>query len=73
MGFLHAYAGNNQPAPRIMPRPRRFHLMEKLLGEIEFGTSITKLYASLLATSLLEAEPRLKREYEARLKALVQD
>jgi hypothetical protein len=73
MGFLHNHEPQPQPhSIRAVPRSRRAHLMESLLLEIEHGTSVSQLYANLLARTLIEADPRLRREYGQRLKSLVE-
>jgi hypothetical protein len=55
--------------PRLSPPPSkrfRLELMRGLLKEIEVGSGITRLYASLLAKELLAA-PALDRRYRDEL------
>ena len=56
---------------KYVPRPPRremgrLALMRGLLDEIKFGNnSLSKLYAGLLARTLIEIEPKVAAEFEA--------
>jgi hypothetical protein len=56
------YLFNKQPSHKTRLYERR-GLVQYLLGEIQHGSSVTRLYASLLAKTLLAEEPELRQRY----------
>jgi hypothetical protein len=62
--------GMPPPSPIKQPHARsisRRTTVRACIEEITYGDSIVKLYASLLVRALLDAEPRLKREFQWKL------
>jgi hypothetical protein len=47
--------------------PRRRTLLRDLLGEIDTGDSVTKLYAGLLARAVVAQDQELMKEYGKRI------
>jgi hypothetical protein len=55
--------------PHVCSVSRR-SLVRGCCEEIKHGNSVVKLYASLLARALLDADPKLRSEFEPGIEAL---
>jgi hypothetical protein len=58
--------------PTLHHSRNRYQLMQALLEEIEEGNSLTKLYATLLAKTMLESDPKLESKYRQRLMSVTE-